>query len=60
MITVGFSWDALITIEYTDIFRDIFDIEGKLGLPLEVGNDFYYRHAWLDVTKGDGLAIILI
>lgn len=58
-VTIGFSWDALIFIKYTDVFRDIFDIEGWIGLPVEVGNDYHYGHEWLDTINGEGLALIL-
>lgn len=60
MVTIGFSWDALITIGYADIFRDIFDIEGWIGIPVEVGNDFYYRHVWPDIISGDGLTLVIL
>lgn len=60
IITTGFSWSALTRIEYSDIFRDIFDIEEIMGFPIEVGNDFYYRHVWLDSIYGEGVALIMI
>ena len=60
IITTGFSWSALTRIEYSDIFRDIFDIEEIMGFPIEVGNDFYYRHIWLDSIYGEGVALIMI
>jgi len=60
MVTIGFSWDALIFIKYSDIFRDVFDVEGYTGIPIEAGNDYHYSHIWLDAINGDGLALILI
>ena len=63
-ITQPIQWsselnDAELGLVYYN-YRHYNPVEGRwIGLPVEVGNDYHYGHEWLDVIKGEGLALIL-